>query len=99
MKTGALSDSCGEPHLALAFVFFDHAGNAKPLKRPGGTVIPSGPAFPFTWEIAELLKTEDGKIRQIEAVIDKCPYGQNSGWSSGEDGLSSRARWAGGAVR
>jgi len=88
-----------ERQLALAFVFFDHAGNAKPVNRPDGTLLPAGPNVPFTWEIAELFKIEGGLIRRIEAVIDKCEYGQNSGWSSWEDGLSSRARWAGGGVR
>ena len=85
-----------ERQLTLVFVFFDHAGNVKPLKMPNGTVMPSGPTFPLTWEIAELFKMENGKIRRIEVVLGQCPYGMNSGWSSWEDGLSSRMRWVGG---
>lgn len=81
-----------ERGLALAFVFFDHAGNCRPVKLPDGRVLPAGPARPFTWEIAELFKIERGKIRQIEAVIDQSPYGMRSGWSAWEDGMSSRAR-------
>jgi hypothetical protein len=74
----------------LAFVFFDHAGNGQPMKGPGNVLLPGGPIRPFTWEIAELFKLEDGKIRQIEAVLDQSPYGMGSGWSRHEDALSSR---------
>lgn len=79
-----------ERGLALAFVFFDHAGNGRPRPGPGGVTMPGGPTRPFTWEIAELFKVENGKIRQIEAVLDQCPYGMGSGWSRYEDALSSR---------
>jgi hypothetical protein len=71
-----------ERGLGLAFAFFDHAGN-----------LAKGPTKPQTWELAELFKIVKGKIRQIEAVVEACPYGMLSGWSSREDGLSSRARW------
>jgi hypothetical protein len=79
-----------ERGMVLAFAFFDHAGNARPRTGPGGAALPAGPARPFTWEIAELFKLENGKIRQIEAVLDQCPYGMGSGWSSHADALSSR---------
>jgi len=81
-----------ERGLVLAFVFFDHAGNCRPVKLADGRTLPAGPARPFTWEIAELFKVERGKIRQIEAVLDQCPYGMTSGWSGWEEGMSSRAR-------
>ncbi|MGO9094344.1 MAG: hypothetical protein ACLQGV_03905 [Bryobacteraceae bacterium] len=81
-----------ERGLALAFVFFDHAGNCQPVKLPDGRTLPAGPSRPFTWEIAELFKIERGKIRQVEAVLDQCPYGMTSGWSGWEEGMSSRAR-------
>ena len=38
------------------------------------------------------VRVEDGKLRQIEAVLDRVPYGMNSGWSSWEDGMSDRAQ-------
>jgi hypothetical protein len=79
-----------ERGLVLAFVFFDHAGNGQPMKGPGNVLLPGGPIRPFTWEIAELFKLEDGKIRQSEAVLDQSPYGMGSGWSRHEDALSSR---------
>jgi hypothetical protein len=51
-----------------------------------------GPPDPWTWQLAEMFKIEKGKIRQIEAVLQRVPYGMNSGWSNWEDGLSSAAR-------
>jgi len=81
-----------ERGLVLAFVFFDHAGNIPTVMLTDGTTIPIGVKRPFTWEIAELFKIENGLIRQIEAVLCEAPYGMNSGWSSWEEGLSNRAR-------
>lgn len=71
-----------ERGLTMAFAFFDHAGNLE-----------QGPKKPQTWEIAELFKVVKGKLRQVEAVVEACPYGMLSGWSSWEDGISSKARW------
>jgi hypothetical protein len=44
----------------------------------------------WTWQLAELFKVEKGKIRRIEAVFHRCPYGMNSGWSTYEQGLSDQ---------
>jgi hypothetical protein len=44
----------------------------------------------WTWQIAELFKIENGKIRRIEAVFHRCPYGMNSGWSTYEQGMSDQ---------
>jgi hypothetical protein len=46
----------------------------------------------WTWQIAELFKIEKGKIRRIEAVFQRCPYGMNSGWSTYEKGISEEAQ-------
>ena len=46
----------------------------------------------WTWQIAELFKIEKGKIRRIEAVFQRCPYGLNSGWSTYEKGISEEAQ-------
>jgi hypothetical protein len=46
----------------------------------------------WTWQLAELFKIEKGKIRRIEAVFHKCPYGTNSGWSTYEQGISEEYR-------
>ena len=42
----------------------------------------------WTWEIAELFKVQNGLIHRIEAVLTRCPYGMNSGWSTYEQGMS-----------
>ncbi|MEJ2109305.1 MAG: hypothetical protein P8Z37_05215 [Acidobacteriota bacterium] len=42
----------------------------------------------WTWQLAELFKIENGNIRRIEAVFDRCPFGMNSGWSTYEQGMS-----------
>jgi hypothetical protein len=81
-----------ERGLALAFVFFDHAGNVPSVRLTNGLTVPIGVARPWTWEIAELFKVEDGLIRRVEAVVQEAPYGMNSGWSGWEEGLSGRVR-------
>ena len=42
----------------------------------------------WTWQLAELFKIENGKIRRIEAVFHRAPFGINSGWSTYEQGMS-----------
>ena len=82
-----------ERGLVFSFVFFDHAlGTERTFKAPNGRSVTGGPTDPWTWQIAELFKIEKGKIRQIEAILQRAPYGMNSGWSSWEDGLSSGAQ-------
>ncbi len=83
-----------ERGVALAFGFFDHAsGKTRTFKLPSGKTVVSGPTTPWTWEIAEVFKVEHHKIRRIEAVYHRAPYGMNSGWSSWQDSMSTRPRW------
>lgn len=83
-----------ERGVALAFCFFDHAaGKTRTFKLPDGRTITAGPVTPWTWEIAEVFRVEHRKIRRIEAVYHRGPYGMNSGWSSWQDTMSTRARW------
>ncbi|MBZ5575082.1 MAG: nuclear transport factor 2 family protein [Acidobacteriia bacterium] len=82
-----------ERGLVFAFGFFDHAlGKDRTFQTPEGRTVTGGPSQPWTWEIAEMFKVEKGKLRQIEAILDRAPYGMISGWSNWEDGMSSRAR-------
>jgi len=82
-----------ERGLVFSFAFFDHAlGKDRTFETPTGRTVTGGPSQPWTWELAEMFKLEKGKIRQIEAILDRAPYGMNSGWSDWEDGMSSRAR-------
>jgi hypothetical protein len=36
---------------------------------------------------------EKGLIGPVESVLPPVPYGMDSGWSTWEDAMSSRARW------
>jgi hypothetical protein len=80
-----------EHGVVFSFCFFDHAaGKSRHYTTPDGREAVAGPSEPWTWQIAELFKVENGKIRRIEAILQRCPYGMNSGWSTYEDGLSDR---------
>jgi hypothetical protein len=59
----------------LAFGFFDHNGQIETQRLTDGTEIKAGLRNPFTWQIAELFKVTNGKLRQIEAVLTGVPYG------------------------
>ena len=71
-----------ERGLVLSFVFFDHSGKITEAKLKDGTEMKISAPYnrPFTWEIAELFKIKNGKIRQIEAVLVASPYRMKSGW-------------------
>ena len=82
-----------ERGIVFAFGFFDHSGGAtRTFTVPDGRTITSGPVQPWTWEIAELFKIQKGKIHKIEALLQRSPYGMNSGWSTWEEGMSDHAR-------
>ncbi|OGT82240.1 MAG: hypothetical protein A3G96_07055 [Gammaproteobacteria bacterium RIFCSPLOWO2_12_FULL_52_10] len=77
--------------LLFTFVFFDHSGGeTRTFVTPAGRQVTAGPVQPWTWQIAELFKVENGQIRQIEAILARSPYGMLSGWSSWEDGMSDK---------
>jgi hypothetical protein len=82
-----------ERGIVYSFVFFDHAaGDTRTFQTPSGRTVTAGPRQPWTWHIAEAFKIEKGKIFQIVAIMERVPYGMNSGWSTWEDGQSSVAR-------
>jgi len=82
-----------ERGLVFSFIFFDHmGGDTRHFTTPTGRAVTAGPTTPWTWELAEMFKLEQGKIHRIEAILERSPYGMDSGWSSREDGLSDRAR-------
>lgn len=82
-----------ERGLVFAFGFFDHSGGAtRTFKAPDGRTVTSGPVQPWTWEIAEIFKIEKGRIRKIEAFLQRSPYGMNSGWSTWSQGMSDAMR-------
>jgi hypothetical protein len=78
-----------ERGIVFTFNFFDHGGGkTRYWKTPNGRDVISGPTEPWTWQQVELFKIEKGKIRRIEAVLHRCPYGMNSGWSTYAQGMS-----------
>jgi hypothetical protein len=82
-----------ERGLVFSFIFFDHSGgDTRTFQTPDGRTVTAGPAQLWTWQLSELFKIEKGQIHQIEAIMERAPYGMNSGWSNWEDGLSDRGR-------
>jgi hypothetical protein len=82
-----------ERGIVFAFGFFDHqGGDTRHFTTPDGRQVVIGPVQPWTWEIAELFKVQGGKIHRIQAILQRSPYGMNSGWSTWEQGMSDKAR-------
>ncbi|HEV2701114.1 MAG TPA: nuclear transport factor 2 family protein [Steroidobacteraceae bacterium] len=82
-----------ERGIVFAFGFFDHeGGDTRHFTTPDGRQIVAGPVQPWTWELAELFKVQGGKIHRIQAVLQRSPYGMNSGWSTWAQGMSDQAR-------
>jgi hypothetical protein len=78
-----------ERGVVAAYAFFDHdAGKSRTFTTPTGRTMIAGPMQPWTWEIMEFFKVEDGLLHEIEAILERAPYGMTSGWSSWEDGMS-----------
>jgi hypothetical protein len=78
-----------ERGVVAAFAFFDHmAGSTRNFTRPDGRPTMAGPVQPWTWEILEFFKIENGQLAEIEAFLTRPPYGMLSGWSTWEDGMS-----------
>jgi hypothetical protein len=69
--------------MVFAATFFDHNGVLRKNTLVDGSVRTIGAPFdrPFTFLIFELFKIKDGKIRQIEAVLDTVPYYMPSPWA------------------
>jgi hypothetical protein len=83
-----------ERGVVASYVFFDHdAGKSRSFTTPAGRTMTAGPMQPWTWEIMEVFKVEDGLLHEIEAVLERAPYGMSSGWSSWEDGMSDRIQF------
>ena len=71
----------------------DHsAGDTRNFETPDGRKVTAGPQQPWTWQIVELFEIRKGQLHQIQAIMERSPYGMNAGWSSWEDALSDRGR-------
>ena len=70
-------------NLAFGWGYFDHDGTHAIFSRTlDHQLADVAPTFrqPITFYIAEVFKIEDGKIRQIEAVLTTVPFRMESGW-------------------
>lgn len=74
------------------FAMDQPSGRFRTFKLSDGTEVNAGPMKPETLAIAETFKVENGKIRRVEAVYLTVPYGMVMGWSTWEDGMSSRVQ-------
>lgn len=93
----ALDPERGE---VFAFAFVDHAaGQDRRFRTPDGREVEAGPRSPWTWEAAFLVQAADGRLRRIVEIRERVPYGMASGWSSRDDGWSTRPRDATAASR
>ena len=71
-----------ERGLVLVAAFFDHTGGMRTVTLSNGTSRPIGAPFdePYSFVLFELFKVTNGKIRQVEAVLEDVPYGTQSAW-------------------
>src|SRR5580658_2673716 len=70
-------------NLAFGWGYFDHDGtHAKFSRTLDHQQVDVSSTFrqPITFYIAEVFKIDDGKIRQIEAVLTTVPFRMESGW-------------------
>jgi hypothetical protein len=67
-----------ERGLVMTFAFFDHDAAVRTYTLPDGRNFANPADFPSTIEVSELFQIRDGKIDQIEAVINSVPYGMKS---------------------
>jgi len=67
-----------ERGLVFSFAFFEHDARMRQIKLTSGQTVPNPVSSPLTFHIAELFQIEQGKIDQIEAVLNTVPYGMQS---------------------
>lgn len=71
-----------ENQVVSAIVTFDHRGDIEtvPMRTGGVFTVPSAYRRPFSFLIFETFKVVDGRIRQIEATVNRVPYRLDPGW-------------------
>jgi len=69
-----------ERGLVFVLGFFDHDATLRSYTLADGRIVKQTRTAPWTWEIAEMFKIQDGKIMRVEALVNPVPYGMRSGW-------------------
>lgn len=73
-----------ERGLVYAAVYFDHDAVLRSYVLKDGRTVTVRNTAPWTWAIHEIFQINgDGKISQVEAVLQSVPYGLRPGWSTG----------------
>ncbi len=69
-----------ERQLVFGFFMFNHPGNVLSAESPGHGIykMPAAAVRPFSVDVAELFKLQNGKIRKVEALMTSLPYGMKS---------------------
>jgi hypothetical protein len=69
-----------ERGLVFVLGFFDHDAQLRSYQLADGKTVKQTRTGPWTWEIAEMFKIQDGKIMRVEAIVNTGIYGMKSGW-------------------
>jgi hypothetical protein len=69
-----------ERGLVFVLGFFDHDATLRSYTLADGRTVKQTRTGPWTWEIAEMFKIQDGKIMRVEAIVNTGVYGMKSGW-------------------
>lgn len=67
-----------ERGLVLSYSFWDHTGTVDEMHLTNGMKTRAPFRAPLTFQIAEIFQIDNGRIDQIEAVINTVPYGMAS---------------------
>lgn len=69
-----------ERGLVFVLGFFDHDAKLRSYQLADGRTVKQTRTAPWTWEIAEMFKIQDGKIMRVEAIVNTGIYGMKAGW-------------------
>lgn len=69
-----------ERGLIFVLAFFDHDATLRSYTLADGRTAKQTRTGPWTWEIAEMFKIQDGKIMRVEAIVNTGIYGMKAGW-------------------
>jgi hypothetical protein len=70
--------------LVYTGVYLDHDATIRSYKLKDGRINTVRNTGPWTWEAHEIFQVNgEGKISQIEAVLQSVPYGMRPGWTTG----------------
>ena len=69
-----------ERGLVFVLGFFDHDATLRSYTMANGHTVKQTRTGPWTWEIAEMFKIQDGKIMRVEALVNTGIYGMKAGW-------------------